>query len=192
MIAEIDFDARDGDMRGRLFVALNSALRVGRQVDLERSGARYVPVHTRFDMRTSVPVLSMKRYNLHCEKPLIWIGSSHEDLMRLPVPVPVRKFFGFALSFAQRGERHDSAKTLSGFGDACVLEIVERDADGTYRAVYTVRFDAAVFVLHAFQKKSRRGIETPKADLQIVRDRLKIASATAKELQSAKDEKNAG
>lgn len=131
----------------------------------------------------------MKRYSLRREKPLIWIGSSHKDLMRLPVPV--RKFFGFALSFAQRGERHDFARALSGFGDACVLEIVERDADGTYRAVYTLRFDAAVFVLHAFQKKSRRGIETPKADLQIIRDRLKIASTIAKELQSAKDEKDA-
>ena len=100
----------------------------------------------------------------------------------------MRKFFGFALSFAQRGEHHDSAKALRGFGDAGVLEIVGHDADGTYRAVYTVRFDPAVFVLHAFQKKSKRGIATPKIDLQIIHERLKIAAAIAKELQDAQDE----
>lgn len=87
------------------------------------------------------------------EKPLEWIGSSHKDLMALPAEV--RRFFGFALSLAQGGDRHDTAKVLKGFGGAGVLEVVEDDAGGTYRAVYTVRFAEAVFVLHCFQKKKQ-------------------------------------
>ena len=118
------------------------------------------------------------------EKPLFWIGSSKRDLVELPVGV--RKFFGHALDFAQRGDRHDAAKVLKGFGGAGVLEVVEDDADGTYRAVYTVRFEEAVFVLHCFQKKSKSGIATPKEDMNIIRDRLKIAEAFAKELRHGK------
>jgi phage-related protein len=101
------------------------------------------------------------------EAPLIWIGSSKKDLIALPVLV--RKFFGHALHFAQNRERHDSAKVLKGFGGAAVLDVVEDDADGTYRAVYTVRFQEAVFVLHCFQKKSKSGIETPKKDMDTIR-----------------------
>ena len=118
------------------------------------------------------------------EKPLFWIGSSKKDLVGLPVGV--RKFFGHALDFAQRGDRHDAAKVLKGFGGAGVLEVVEDDADGTYRAVYTVRFAEAVFVLHCFQKKSKSGIATPKEDMNIIRDRLKIDEAVAKELRHGK------
>ena len=114
------------------------------------------------------------------EKPLAWIGSSKKDLMVLPVDV--RKFFGHALDFAQRGDKHDAAKVLQGFGGAGVLELVEDDQDGTYRAVYTVKFAKAVFVLHCFSKKSKRGIETPKEDMDIIRARLKVAEALAKEL----------
>jgi predicted XRE-type DNA-binding protein len=69
------------------------------------------------------------------EKPLEWIGSSHKDLMDLPADV--RRFFGFALSLAQSGDKHDAAKVLKGFGGAGVLEVIEDDAAGTYRAVYT-------------------------------------------------------
>jgi phage-related protein len=116
------------------------------------------------------------------EKPLEWIGSAKKDLMALPVDV--RKFFGHALDFAQRGGQHDAAKTLKGFGGAGVLEIVENDAGGTYRAVYTVKFEEAVFVLHCFQKKSKSGIATPKVDMNIVRARLKIAEVLAKELRN--------
>ncbi len=94
------------------------------------------------------------------EKPLEWIGSSHRDLMALPTGV--RRLFGYALSLAQAGDQHDAAKVLKGFGSAGVLEVVEDDAGGTYRAVYTVKFAEAVFVLHCFQKKSKRGIATPK------------------------------
>ena len=114
------------------------------------------------------------------EKPLAWIGSSKKDLMALPLDV--RKFFGHALDFAQRGDKHDAAKVLKGFGGAGVLELVDDDQDGTYRAVYTVKFAEAVFVLHCFNKKSKRGIETPKEDMDIIRARLKVAEALAKEL----------
>jgi phage-related protein len=118
------------------------------------------------------------------EKPLVWIGSSKKDLMALPTEV--RKFFGHALHFAQRGDRHDAAKVMKGFGGAGVLEVVEDDAGGTYRAVYTVKFEEAVFVLHCFQKKSKQGIATPKVDMDIIRARLKIAELLAKEARDGK------
>ncbi|WP_246797941.1 type II toxin-antitoxin system RelE/ParE family toxin [Burkholderia perseverans] len=114
------------------------------------------------------------------ERPLMWLGSSKKDLLALPVPV--RKFFGHALDFAQHGGQHAAAKVLKGFGGAGVLEVVEDDADGTYRAVYTVRFVEAVFVLHVFQKKSKRGIATPQADMEIIRKRLQMAAIVAQEL----------
>jgi phage-related protein len=116
----------------------------------------------------------------HKDKPLAWIGRSKKDLMALPLEV--RKFLGHALDFAQRGDKHDAAKVLKGFGGAGVLELLEDDQDGTYRAVYTVKFPQAVFVLHCFSKKSKRGIETPKEDMDIIRARLKVAEALAKEL----------
>jgi len=103
----------------------------------------------------------------------------------MALPVQLRKFFGHALQFAQIGDQHDSAKVLKGFGSAGVLELIEDDADGTYRAVYTVRFQEAVFVLHCFQKKSKRGISTPKKDLNIVQVRLKAAETVAKEIRNA-------
>ena len=118
------------------------------------------------------------------EKQLEWIGSSHKDLMALPADV--RRFFGYALSLAQAGDQHDAAKVLKGFGSAGVLEVVEDDVGGTYRAVYTVKFKEAVFVLHCFQKKSKRGIGTPKEDMDIIHARLKVAAAFAKELENEK------
>lgn len=102
----------------------------------------------------------------------------------MALPLDVRKFFGHALDFAQRGDKHDAAKVLKGFGGAGVLELVESDQGGTYRAVYTVKFAEAVFVLHCFNKKSKRGIETPKEDMDIIRARLRIAEALAKELRN--------
>ncbi len=119
------------------------------------------------------------------ERPLKWISSSHKDLMALPADV--RRFFGFALSLAQAGDQHDDAKPLKGFGGAGVLEVVESDVGGTYRAVYTVKFAQAVFVLHCFQKKSKKGSETPREDMAIIHARLKIAQAFAKELENAKN-----
>ncbi|TXT23573.1 MAG: hypothetical protein FD134_2035 [Gallionellaceae bacterium] len=104
----------------------------------------------------------------------------------MTLPTDVRRLFGYALSLAQAGDQHDAAKVLKGFGSAGVLEVVEDDAGGTYRAVYTVKFEEAVFVLHCFQKKSKRGIATPKNDMDIIRARLKVAEALAKELRNEK------
>jgi phage-related protein len=118
------------------------------------------------------------------ERPLEWIGSSYKDLMALPAAV--RRFFGYALSLAQASDQHDAAKVLTGFGSAGVLEVVEYDRSGTYRAVYTVKFEEAVFVLHCFQKKSKRGIATPKEDRAIIHARLKVAEALAKDLRHEK------
>jgi phage-related protein len=118
------------------------------------------------------------------EKPLEWIASSFKDLMALPPAV--RRRFGYALSLAQMGDQDDAAKVLRGFSGAGVLEVVEDDAGGTYRAVYTVKFAEAVFVLHCFQKKSKSGIATPKPDMDIIRARLKVAEALAQGLRNEK------
>jgi phage-related protein len=101
------------------------------------------------------------------------VGSSYDDLLALPEEV--RREVGYALFVAQNGEKADNAKPLKGFGGGGVLEVVE-DYDGdTYRAVYTVRFASAVYVLHAFQKKSKAGIKTPKKDMDLIEARLKAA-----------------
>jgi len=105
-------------------------------------------------------------------KPAEWMGSSKADLKRFPDPVQGR--MGFAIYRAQLGLRHRDAKPLKGFG-AGVLEVVSRHDGDTFRAVYTVRFETAVYVLHAFQKKARRGIATPKQELDLVRRRLRAA-----------------
>lgn len=120
--------------------------------------------------------------SLSPEKPLVWMGSSKRDLSTLPVVV--RRFFGHALDTAQRGEQHGAAKILTGFGGAGVLEIIKDDTGGTYRAIYTVQFAEAVFVLHVFQKKSKRGIETPKTEMAIIRQRLKAAAIVVQELKN--------
>ena len=105
--------------------------------------------------------------------PVRWVGSSKEDLRKFPEEV--RRRVGGALWDAQLGRKAPYAKPLRGFGGAGVLEIVD-DFDGdTFRAVCTVRFAGAVYVLHAFQKKSRRGIATPKAELNLIEQRLKRA-----------------
>ncbi len=106
-------------------------------------------------------------------KPVHWVGSSREDLKSFPTEV--KRDIGFALDTAQRGHKHPSAKPLQGFGGASVLEIVENHDGDTYRAVYTVRFAEAIYVLHCFQKKSKRGIKTPKKELDLIAARLKKA-----------------
>lgn len=95
------------------------------------------------------------------------------------MPKAVQREFGFALHLAQIGTRHPSTKVLKGFGSAGVLEVVEDFATDTYRAVYTVRFSEAVFVLHCFKKKSAKGSETPKPDMELVRKRLDDARRLA-------------
>lgn len=113
-------------------------------------------------------------------RPLYWLGSSKKDLLSLAEDVV--DIFGYALYLAQIGRKHDQAKPMRGFGSAGVLEVVEEREGNTYRAVYTVRFRRAVFVLHVFQKKAKHGVATPKADLDLIRQRLKAAERAAKEL----------
>lgn len=103
-------------------------------------------------------------------KPLKWVGSSRKDLRDFPRSV--QRDMGVALYVAQLGEVHPDTKPLKGFGGASVLEVVSLDKSGTYRSIYTVRFEDAVYVLHAFQKKSKKGIATPKEEMDVVRRRL--------------------
>ncbi len=106
-------------------------------------------------------------------KPVEWIGSSRDDLREFPEDV--QQIMGFALYRAQLGKKHPDAKPLKGFKGAGVLEIVENFDGDTYRAVYTVKFEGIVYVLHAFQKKSKQGIATPKQDIDLIESRLKRA-----------------
>lgn len=108
-------------------------------------------------------------------KPVKWVGSSKRDL--LAMPDDVKDVFGHAIDVAQSGFRHQDAKVLSGFGSAGVLEVAADSQGDTFRAVYTVRFSGWVYVLHCFQKKSTRGIATPRPDLELIRARLKAAQA---------------
>ncbi len=110
-------------------------------------------------------------------KPLEWVASSKKDL--LSMPSKVIDVFGYALHLAQQGGKHPQAKPLKGFSSAGVLEVVEDDDGSTYRAVYTVRFGNAVYVLHCFQKKSHKGIATPKQELDLIHARLKLAQQHA-------------
>lgn len=96
------------------------------------------------------------------------------------MPEDVKDVFGFALHLAQAGSKHSQAKPLKGFGSAGVLEVMEDYQGDTYRAVYTVRIQEAVYVLHCFQKKSSSGVATPKPDIQKIRERLKAAEEHAK------------
>jgi phage-related protein len=120
-------------------------------------------------------------------RPIRWIGSSLGDLKEFPEEV--RQEVGYALYVAQVGGKHPSAKPTEGFKGATVLKIVE-DHDGeTYRAVYTVKFEEAVYVLHCFQKKSKSGIATPKQDLDLIRKRFKVAEEEHKRWQEQQKQK---
>jgi len=90
-------------------------------------------------------------------------------------PDEVKRVMGFALRRAQDGGKHVDAKPLKGFGGAGVLEVVEDHDGNAYRAVYTVKFAEVVYVLHAFQKKSTKGIGTPQREIELIRERLKRA-----------------
>jgi phage-related protein len=106
-------------------------------------------------------------------KPVEWIASSLDDLKDFPEDV--QQAVGYALYRAQCSEKHSSVKPLKGFKGASVLEVVQ-DFDGdTYRAVYTVKFEEVVYVLHVYQKKSKHGIATPKQDIELIETRLKRA-----------------
>ncbi len=106
-------------------------------------------------------------------KDVVWVASSLDDLKQFPESA--RQFMGFAIYQAQCGGKHLNAKPLKGYKGSGVLEVVE-DFDGdTYRTVYTVRFADAVYVLHAFQKKSKKGIATPRHDIDLIAARLRMA-----------------
>jgi phage-related protein len=106
-------------------------------------------------------------------KPVVWIGSAKADLSSFPEEV--KDSIGFALYVAQQGGKHSDAKPLKGFAGAGVLEIVEDHDGDTYRVVYAVRLPGRVYVLHSFQKKSKSGIATPKAEVNLIKTRLKRA-----------------
>jgi phage-related protein len=116
-------------------------------------------------------------------KPLIWVGDSLETLRRFPEAV--KDELGVALFQAQLGGKHRKAKPLRDIGPG-VLEIVSDHRGDTFRAVYTVRLAARVYVLHAFQKKSKSGIATPKPDIELIKQRLKRAI----EIHAAWEEQN--
>ena len=106
-------------------------------------------------------------------KPVEWVGSSLKDLQEFPEAV--RQDIGYALYLAQCGDKHPSAKPLKGFKGGGVLEVVENFDGDTYRTVYTVKLADVLYVLHAFQKKSKQGITTPKQDIDLIAKRLKLA-----------------
>jgi phage-related protein len=106
-------------------------------------------------------------------KALNFVGSSREDLKTFPEEV--RQDIGYALFEAQRSQKSAAAKPLHGFGGAGVLEIIERHDGDAYRAVYTVKFRNVVYVLHCFQKKAKYGIKTPQQEIELIKQRLRVA-----------------
>lgn len=112
-------------------------------------------------------------------KRIVWMGRSRSDLKEFPDRV--QRAVGHALWGVQKGETPSSAKLLKGFGSAKVWELRENDSNGTYRVVYTVEFKDLVAVLHAFQKKSKSGIATPKNEIELVKQRLAGAKALYKQ-----------
>ena len=111
-------------------------------------------------------------------KPLIWMGSSRKDFSGFPSAV--KSEMGYALYVAQTGSRHARTKMLKGFGSN-VIEVIANHRGDTFRTIYTVQV-ADVFVLHAFQKKSKSGISTPKTDLDLIKQRLREADNLAREM----------
>ncbi len=104
---------------------------------------------------------------------LVWIGSSLRDLKSFPKAV--RERFGYALYVAECGDKHKNAKPLKGYQGSGVLELIENYDKGSYRSVYTVKFKKYVYVLHCFEKKAKKGIATPKRDVEMIKARLKMA-----------------
>jgi len=111
-------------------------------------------------------------------KPVVWIGSSRKDLREFPDIV--QDHVGYALYVAQQGGKHRDTKPLSGLGGAGVVEIIKDYRGDTFRAVYTLRYQGAVYVLHVFQKKSKTGRETPRRDTELIKQRLREAEQIAK------------
>ena len=111
-------------------------------------------------------------------KPVIWLGTSLDDLREFPAAV--QDHIGYALYVAQRGGKHQDAKVLSGFGGAGVLEVITDHRGDTFRAVYTLKYAGRVYVLHVFQKKSKTGRQTPRRDIELIKQRLREAEQIAR------------
>ena len=112
-------------------------------------------------------------------KPVRWVGSSRRDVQAFPDAV--QDHLGYALYVAQRGGKHRDTKTLTGFGGGGVVEIITDYRGDTFRAVYTLKFEGVIYVLHAFQKKSKSGRATPKHDIDLIKRRLQEAERIVKE-----------
>jgi phage-related protein len=128
--------------------------------------------------KTSIP----KFVYWYGAQPVIWIASSQRDLRAMPPEV--RRNIGQALYTAQQGMTDPAAKPLKGFLGMRVMEIVERYRGDAYRAVYTIHFSNAIYVLHVYQKKSKRGIATPKLDVDLIRNRFREAERDYKGRQN--------
>jgi phage-related protein len=115
-------------------------------------------------------------------RPVVWLGSTRKEVRTFPRPV--RREIGVALYAAQHGETDPAAKAMKGFSGGSVVEIVSDFRGDTWRAVYTVRFAEAVYVLHAFQKKSKRGIATPRQEIDLIRRRLAEAGLLHRQKQN--------
>ena len=121
-------------------------------------------------------------YMRDAERPVVWVGSSRRDLREFPRAV--RRDIGRAIFAAQEGETDPAAKPLRGFGGSSIVEIIAHHRGDTWRTVYTVRFAEAIYVLHAFQKKSKSGIATTKRDIELIRQRLAEAERLHRERQN--------
>jgi phage-related protein len=111
-------------------------------------------------------------------KPVIWVGTSLKGLREFPATV--QDLMGYALYVAQCGGKHQDAKVLSGFGGAGVLEVIKDYRGDTFRAVYSLKYAGTVYVLHAFQKKSKSGRQTPRQDIELIKQRLREAEQIAR------------
>jgi phage-related protein len=111
-------------------------------------------------------------------KPVIWVGTSLRDLREFPAIV--QDVMGYALFVAQRGGKHQDAKVLSGFGGAGVLEVIKDHRGDTFRTMYTLKYAGTVYVLHSFQKKSKSGRQTPRRDIELIKQRLREAEQIAR------------
>lgn len=108
-------------------------------------------------------------------KPVVWVGSSRKDSIALPKEIQQK--IGYSLNLAQQKKDDQDRRPLKGFGGGTVCEIRKSNEDGTFRAVYTVEFNEAVYVLHGFQKKSKAGIKTPQQEIDLIKQRLKEAAS---------------
>src|SRR5262245_3942792 len=121
------------------------------------------------------------------KRQIVYLGSSQKDAHKLPLEV--QELFAYALEVALKGGQHEDAKPLKGFHGCSVVEGVGDYRGDTYREVYTVRYEEVIYVLHIFQKKSKKGITTPKKDMELIQQRLKWAEALYKDQYGKKKSK---